>query len=141
MGGIGYPTPFRIDDALTTAARVMNASVVRGHTLGVSTGNPLSFEPTLDVFNGSALDAADYAVAAADAAGLRLIVPLTDNYHYYHGGKHDFTDWLGLPEAAFYTDPAALGAFQRYIAARLSHVNPYTGASLLGSRCCGRDVM
>ena len=69
---------------------------MRGHTLGISTGNPLSFEPALNRFDDNALDAADYAIWYAEQVGLRLIVPLTDNYHYFNGGKHDFTDWLGL---------------------------------------------
>lgn len=126
VGGVHYPTPFRIRDGLTTAAG-LGARVIRAHTVGVSTGNPLSFEPALGVFNASALDAADFAVAVAGELGLRLIVPLTDNYKYYHGGKHDFTDWLHLPEASFYTDERAITAFEAYISARLSHVNPYTG--------------
>ena len=72
----------RAPACLGVAARRLQ---VRSHTLGISTGNPLSFEPALDVFNGSALLAADYAIAAAEAAGLRLVVPLTDQWHYYHG--------------------------------------------------------
>ncbi len=58
VGGVHYPTKFRITDALETAAG-MGWRYVRAHTLGVSTGNPLSFEPSLSVFNDSALDAAD----------------------------------------------------------------------------------
>lgn len=84
VGGVHYPTKFRIVDALTTAAG-MGMTAVRSHSVGISTGNPLSFEPSLNVFNDSALDAADYAVYVAVQLGIRLIVPLTDNYHYYHG--------------------------------------------------------
>lgn len=126
VGGVHLPTQFRIRDGLTTAAG-LGARVVRAHTVGVSTGNPLSFEPALGIFNASALDAADFAVAVAGELGLRLLVPLTDNYHYYHGGLHTFSDWLGLPESAFYTDDRAVTAFEAYITARLTHVNPYTG--------------
>jgi len=126
-GGVHYPTPFRIRDGLTTAAG-MGCTLVRGHTLGISTGSALSFEPALGVFNGSALDAADFAISVADELGLRLIIPLTDNWRYYHGGKHSFTDWLGLPsEEDFYSDSRAVAAFEAYIAARLAHVSSYTG--------------
>ncbi len=52
----------------------------------------MSFEPALGVFNAAALDAADYAIATAEKLGLRLVVPLTDNYAYYHGGYHNFCD-------------------------------------------------
>ena len=126
-GGVHYPTHFRISDGLASIAGFLGPTLVRAHTVGISTGNALSFEPRLGVFNASALDAADFAVAEAERLGLRLVVPLTDNYHYFHGGKHDFTDWLGLPETAFYTDASAVAAFEAYVSARLAHVNPYTG--------------
>ena len=53
---------------------------------------------------------------------------ITTRQRYYHGGKHDFTTWCGDPnEDHFYTLPCAVAAFKAYIAARLAHVNPYTG--------------
>ena len=85
-GGVAYPTKFRIDDALSTIAG-MGVGVVRSHTLGISVGNPLSFETDLNAFNHGALDTIDYAVMRAGKLGIKLIVPLVDNYHYYHGGK------------------------------------------------------
>ena len=125
--GVRYPSHFRITDALTTVASWLPSALVRAHTVGVSTGNPLSFEPKLGVFNDTALDCADWAIAEAERLGLRLIVPLTDNYNYYHGGYHDFTDWLGLPKSSFYTDSSAISAFRAFVQKRLDHVNPYTG--------------
>jgi mannan endo-1,4-beta-mannosidase len=80
----------------------------------------------LGVFNSSALAAADYAITAAGQLGLKLQIPLTDNYHYYHGGKHCFTDWLGIPESEFYTNETAIAAFKEYIYQRLTHVNSFT---------------
>ncbi|HEX8348270.1 MAG TPA: carbohydrate binding domain-containing protein [Actinoplanes sp.] len=126
VGGVDYPTYFRIDDALRTA-KAMGATVVRSHTLGISTGNPLSFEPTLGQFNPAALATVDYAVARARELGIRLVVPLVDNWAYYHGGRADFTNWFGLPADAFYTDARVIAAFQEYIRNLLTHVNPYTG--------------
>ena len=69
--------------------------MVRAHTLGVSTGNEDSFqqEAGSTTFNTAALDSVDYAVYQASLRGIRFIVPLTDNYNYYHGGYHDFTDY------------------------------------------------
>ena len=125
--GVHYPTQFRITDALETAA-ALGWRVVRGHTVGISTGNALSFEPTLNVFNDAALDAADWAVAEATRLGIKLIIPLTDNWRYYHGGKHDFTTWVGEPdETKFFTNPAAIAAFHDYVVRRLNHSNAYTG--------------
>ena len=127
-GSVAPPTQFRVTDALTTIAGLLPGALVRAHTVGISTGNPLSFEPSLNAFNASALDAADWAIAEAERLGLRIIAPLTDNWRYYHGGKHDFTTWCGeTNEELFFTLPCAVAAFKAYIAARLSHVNPYTG--------------
>lgn len=126
-GGVEYPTHFRITDVMQTISGWLGPTLVRAHTVGISTGNEFSFEPKLGVFNDSALSAADWAIAEAERLGLRLIVPLTDNWKYYHGGKHSFTDWLGLPESDFYTNPQAISAFQDYISHRLLHVNAFTG--------------
>ena len=82
---VAYPTDFRIDDGLATAAE-MGANVVRAHTLGVSTGNTqYSFEGSKGTFNDAAAERMDFAIARAQARGIRLIIPLTDNYDYYHG--------------------------------------------------------
>jgi mannan endo-1,4-beta-mannosidase len=127
-GSVAQPTHFRVTDALTTVAGLLPGTTIRSHTVGISTGGPHSFEPQLGVFNGSALDAADWAIAEAERLGLRIIVPLTDNWRYFHGGKHDFTSWCGdASEADFYTLPCAVAAFKAYVRARLLHVNPYTG--------------
>ena len=123
---LSYPTHARINDALLTAAD-MGATVARVHTLGVSTGNPLSFEPRLGTFSDRALEAADYALKIADDKGVRLIIPLTDNYGYYHGGFRNFTDWLGLSPSDFYTNSSAISAFENYVSHLLDHVNQYTG--------------
>eukprot|EP00935_MAST-01C_sp_MAST-1C-sp1_P002188 g2188.t1 len=71
----------------------MGTLVVRAHTLGVSTGNSKSFEPSLDTFNAAAIERIDYAIASAKKHGVRLIIPLTDNWPYYHGGKWNFVSW------------------------------------------------
>jgi mannan endo-1,4-beta-mannosidase len=79
------------------------------------------------VFNDSALLAADYAIHLASLAGLRLVVPLTDPYDYYHGSLHDFEAWLGAPKWSFWTNDTVIAAFERYLQRRLTHVNPFTG--------------
>lgn len=127
-GGVHYPTKFRVTDGLETVAGFLPNTLVRSHTIAISTGNPLSFEPTLGVFNDAALDSADFAIAEAERLGLRLICPLTDNWKYFHGGKHDFTGWCNQSdETLFYTSACPMAAFQDYVTHRLLHTNPYTG--------------
>ncbi|RKS71300.1 hypothetical protein CLV35_3096 [Motilibacter peucedani] len=142
-----YPTHAAIDSALDAAVS-LGATVVRAHTLGISVGSPRSVEPSLGRWNDAAFEPVDYAVAAARARGLRLMVPLTDEWRYYHGGKSTFTAWRGYAgstdpgataaddavqrdaEAHFYSDPAVISDFRAYVAHVLGHVNRYTGTAM-----------
>ncbi|WP_344222870.1 hypothetical protein [Lapillicoccus jejuensis] len=130
---VAYPTAFRIRDGLR-AARELGATVVRAHTVGISTGSPLSLEPSMGLWNPAAWGPIDLTVAEAGRLGLRLIVPLSDNGRYYHGGRYDVLRWLGLdttyPGTAFYSDPRAIAAYQAHVAVVLNHVNPLTGRRL-----------
>ncbi|KAK4449212.1 glycoside hydrolase [Podospora aff. communis PSN243] len=85
----------------------------------------------------AAFDAIDWAVYQARMYGLRLMVPLTDNFDYYHGGKYDFLRWNGfnLSRARdernpavqnFYTNSKVVAAFKEYISILLTHINPLT---------------
>ena len=143
-GNPTHPTTARIDDALQSAVRT-GATVVRSHTLGISVGCTGCFEPRPGVFSDSALGSADYAIYQAGRLGLKLMIPLTDQWRWYHGGESTFTGWTGYPNATdpsvnaasdaaqraaeshFYTDPAVVAAFRLYVNRLLNHVNPYTG--------------
>ena len=134
--GINYPTSFRVDSALQTMVD-MGETVVRCQTCGISSGSPLSVEPYLGGFSQSALRHIDYFIAQAQRYGLKVVIPFTDSYSYYVGSYCDYTNWLHLssrsncpsPRAvsAFYDDPKAIAAFEKYIGVLLNHVNDYTG--------------
>jgi len=123
---IDYPTNFRVDDALTTAIE-MGATVVRAHTLGTSVGCSKCIEPALGQFNEEAGVKVDYAIMSAGKLGVKLVIPFTDNYKYYHGGKSTFTGWRGVNETDFYTNPQVINDFKQYISVILNRVNTYTG--------------
>jgi len=124
---VSYPSHFRVDDALATA-ELMGATVVRSHTLGISVGCKVCVEPVLGSFNQVALQHIDYAILSARNHGIKLIIPLIDNWRYYHGGKHTFTDWRGLSdENQFYSNPQVISDFKQYVSIILNHVNSYTG--------------
>lgn len=129
VGGVDYPTAFRIADTLDAAAR-MGSTVVRTHMM-TSTGqdgaNPLAIMPTIGETNEEAFATIDYAIAYAGALGIRLILPLTDEWEYYHGGHRDFTTPFGLTSADFYTDDRAIGAYQTYVDTILQRTNALTG--------------
>src|SRR5690348_9666170 len=128
-GGAAYPSHFMVDDALATA-QIMGATVVRSHTLGTSVGCQLCIEPVRGKFNPAAFQAIDYAIQVARKHHLRLIIPLVDNWHYYLGGKHTFTDWHGIAnESAFYYNAAVVSDFKQYINMLFNHVNSYTSVA------------
>ena len=74
-----YPTKGRITDAMATV-KALGGTIIRSHTLGVSVGNPLSVMPEPGVINEDAFEAIDWAVYQAGKYGIRLMVPLTDNW-------------------------------------------------------------
>ncbi|KAF2842407.1 glycoside hydrolase family 5 protein [Patellaria atrata CBS 101060] len=131
-----YPSKGRVTEIMNVL-QVLGATTIRSHTLGVSTGNPLSLWPTLRQTNEAAFEAIDWAVYQAREHGIRLIVPLTDNYDYYHGGRYNFLRWRGINVRTtlptdpavmqFYTNRTIVDDFKEYIRTLLTHVNPYTG--------------
>src|SRR5689334_4063628 len=56
-----YPSDFRVKDGLATA-KELGLTVVRAHSLGFSTGCSLCIEPSLGIFNETALRKVDFAV-------------------------------------------------------------------------------
>jgi mannan endo-1,4-beta-mannosidase len=134
-----YPTKGRVTEIMAIV-KALGGTMIRGHTLGVSTGNPLSVMPSLGAVNEEAFESIDWAVYQAREYGIRLLIPLTDNYDYYHGGKYDFLRWNGfnVTQSAdannpliqqFYTNTTVVDSFKGYIHTLLTHVNRYTGLS------------
>ncbi|KAK0618187.1 glycoside hydrolase superfamily [Bombardia bombarda] len=131
-----YPTKGRITEAMAVV-KAMGGTMIRAHTLGVSTGNPLSVMPAAGQVNERAFDTIDWAVWQARQHGLRLLVPLTDNFDYYHGGKYNFLRWAGFDltqqrdssnplVSSFYTNATVVASFKEYIRVLLTHVNVYS---------------
>ncbi|KAK6865885.1 glycoside hydrolase [Apiospora arundinis] len=131
-----YPTQGRITDVLATV-QALGGTMIRSHTLGISLGNPLSVMPAPGAVNEAAFASIDWAVYQAGRYGIRLMVPLIDNFDYYHGGKYTFLRWAGFnltqnadannPEIQqFYTNATIVAAFKDYITKVVTHRNPYT---------------
>jgi len=81
-------------------------------------------------------------VYQAGLYGIRLLVPLTDNYDYYHGGKFVFLRWRNIAASnndltakdasgnylvqQFFTNSTVISDFKQYITYLLTHRNQYT---------------
>ncbi|GAA5927988.1 uncharacterized protein JCM15063_006052 [Sporobolomyces koalae] len=131
-----YPSKSRVLEIMAVA-KAMGATTIRSTSLGVSFGTGLSVENALNTFKpegSGAWDAIDFAVFAAKSYDLRLVIPLTDQYDYYHGGIPTFLRWRNLSStdfAPFYDlNSDVYQDFRRYIATLLSHTSPYTNLSL-----------
>ncbi|KAI0879314.1 glycoside hydrolase superfamily [Hypoxylon argillaceum] len=130
-----YPTKERVTEVMAVV-NALGGTMIRAHTLGVSTGNPLSIWPARGVVNEKAFEIIDWAVYQAGLYGVRLLVPLVDNYDYYHGGKYNFLRWAGFDLTQtrdstnpaiqqFYTDSTIVATFKDYIKTLLTHRNQY----------------
>lgn len=74
-----YPSKGRVVEVMNTL-QVMGARTIRSQTLGISVGNPLSLMPSLNEWNEAAFEPIDWAIFQARQHGLRVQVPLIDNY-------------------------------------------------------------
>lgn len=62
--------------------------------------------------------------------GLRLIIPLVDQWDYYHGGRQTFLRFRNLATcdpSAFYENTDVISDFRAYISVIVNRVNTYTG--------------
>ncbi|KZT56048.1 glycoside hydrolase family 5 protein [Calocera cornea HHB12733] len=134
-----YPSKTRVIEVMGIVS-AMRGTVIRAHTLGISFGNPLSVMPGPDTFNEAAYEPIDFAILMARIYGIKLQIPLVDNYNWYHGGKYQFIGWAGIPwsgtgaaitppdvGAYFYNTSSIVDSFKAYITHHLNHVNQYTG--------------
>jgi mannan endo-1,4-beta-mannosidase len=82
----------------------------------------------------------DFAIAEAGRRGLKLVLPLTNNWSDF-GGMDQYVRWLETAEAGtdrdreqyyhddFYTDPQIRQWFKDWIETLLTRVNTYTGVA------------
>jgi mannan endo-1,4-beta-mannosidase len=98
------------------------------------------------------LERLDYVLAAARAAGIKLVVPLTNNWRDF-GGMDQYVRWAnGQYHDDFYTNPTIRGWYKDWISHVLNRVNTITGVAYkddptvmtweLGNepRCVGSNV-
>jgi hypothetical protein len=153
-----YPSQGTITAAMS-GMKNMGIDLVRAHTIGISqgmsSGNGLSYATYSSstgavTYNDAALAAADWAVYQASLQGIYLMIPLTDNWNYYHGGKWVFCHAAYLQNSSGLVDcpgttkddqnerqffasgtaPLRIRAvFKDYISHLLNHVNQFTGVA------------
>ena len=127
-----YPTNVQIDEMFNVAVKI-NATVIRSHTLGISSGSSGSLRPYNNVLNNNAWKPIDYAFYKAKQTGIKLICALTDSYSWYNGSYGDFCKTRGIDKSKFWTDYNVRNDFKQYISDWLNHTNSYTGVQIKNS--------
>jgi len=122
------PDEFEIVDALESI-RQMGGTVVRLYTLAVRRDD----DPTAPVhvlgpgrFNEETFRALDRVLMHANRLGVRVIIPLVDNWKWW-GGRGEYAAFRGKPKDAFWTDPQLITDFQKTIDYVVHRQNTLTG--------------
>jgi mannan endo-1,4-beta-mannosidase len=127
---------FMIDSVLQDAAS-MSLRVIRAWSfIDGPAQNGRSLQPEPYVYNSADFDSLDYAIHKAGTLGLRLVLPLVNNWPDY-GGMQQYVTWLlGLPDDTygagvnhdrFYTEPSIRAAYRAWAEYLTHRRNPYTG--------------
>ena len=123
------PDRYEITDALATV-RQMGGTVVRTYVISVQRTNDLPNTPRHVLgpgrFNEEAFRAFDVALQVANEQGIRLIIPLVDNWSW-QGGRAEYAGFRGKSKDAFWTDPQIISDFKETIRFVLLRTNTLTG--------------
>jgi mannan endo-1,4-beta-mannosidase len=123
------PDKFEINDALETLQQ-LGGTVARSYVITVVKTNDLPGTPRHVLapgkFNEEAFRTLDEVLAAANRTGIRLIIPLVDNW-VWQGGRAEYAGWRGKTKDDFWTDPQLIADFEQTIHFILTRTNTITG--------------
>jgi mannan endo-1,4-beta-mannosidase len=142
-----YASQLMVDDVLADAV-AMNLRVMRAWTFlecggdkpnsngGCSQGTDHWMQRWSNTAGGpvyntgpNGLQKLDYLLARANQLGIRLILPLTNNWRDF-GGMDQYVTWYGLQfHDQFYTDARIRQAFKNWIATLVNRTNSITGVA------------
>ena len=123
------PDKFEINDALETL-RQMGGTVARSYVITVVKTNDLPGTPRHVLapgkFNEAAFRVLDEVLASANRTGVRLIIPLVDNWPWM-GGRAEYAGFRGKSKDDFWTNPQLITDFEQTIRFILTRTNIITG--------------
>lgn len=127
-----WPNEFELTDALESV-RQMGGSVVRTYVLSVRREVGADIGEHVYVrgpgeFNEEAFRALDLAIEVANKTGVRLIIPLVDNWKW-QGGRGEYAAFRGKQPDDFWTDEQLIADFETTIRFVLTRVNTRTGVA------------
>jgi mannan endo-1,4-beta-mannosidase len=120
-----WPNEFEVGDALDSI-RQMGGRVVRIYALSVSKADDPPAIPRHVLAPGDydpeGFEALDMVLDVARAKGIRVIIPLIDNWSWW-GGVTEYAAFRGKPREAFWTDPQLIDDFKETVRFVLERVN------------------
>jgi mannan endo-1,4-beta-mannosidase len=127
----GWPNEFEITDALDSVDQ-MGGTVVRTYVLSVrKDGSDMGdhfYVTGPGKFNEEAFQVLDLALKLANEKGVRLIVPLVDQW-WWMGGRQEYAAFRGKQADDFWTDEQIIRDFEETIRYVLNRKNTLTGAA------------
>jgi len=123
------PSEFEVKDALKTikelGGKVTRIYVPSVRRLGESK-KIVRFVEGPGKFNEKAFRSLDKVLQIANEEGVRLIIPLVDNWWWW-GGRAEYAAFRGKQANDFWTDPQIIADFEKTIKFVLERKNSYTG--------------
>jgi mannan endo-1,4-beta-mannosidase len=123
------PDSFEIADGLMTL-RQMGGTVARTYVLTVRRTNDAPDVPRHVLgpgqFNEDAFRQFDVVLQVANEQGVRLIIPLVDNWTW-QGGRAEYAGFRGKSREDFWTDPQIIADFKETIRFFVLRTNTLTG--------------
>jgi mannan endo-1,4-beta-mannosidase len=120
-----WPSEYEVRDALDSI-RQMGGRVVRIRALSVrKPDDPVDMPRHVlgpGEFNGQAFEALDMVLDVARAKGVRVIIPLVDNWSSW-GGVAEYATFRQKPYSAFWSDPQLIDDFKQTVGFVLARVN------------------
>jgi hypothetical protein len=124
------PDEFEIADALETV-RQMGGTAVRTYVLSVRRDDSDMGDDVYVLgpgkFNEEAFRTLDLVLDVARRKGVRVIIPLVDNWKW-QGGRGEYAGFHGLKPDDFWTDEAVIQDFEKTVRHVVGRVNTRSGA-------------
>ena len=127
----GLPDEFELRDLYATIAQ-MGGQVVRAYTIPVRNADfppgSVTYVEAPGEFSPEAFRAMDLAVALAGEYGIRLVIPLVNNWPWM-GGRPQYAAFRGLEPDAFWSERQLIEDFKRTVDFVLNRRNHLTGVA------------
>lgn len=123
------PDEFEIRDALTTI-KELGGKVTRMYVLSVrkpgESKKIIRHVEAPGVFNEEAFVALDKVLQVANEVGIRVIIPLVDNWIWW-GGPAEYAAFRNKSRELFWTDPQLISDFKKTVEFIVNRKNTFTG--------------